>query len=145
MLVTSDIESTSFRCRRTFLSHRAACGLWHVACRRRLRLGVGAAAGAHHDAAGSWTPVHGAGGAPVRAPQEDVGGLRPGRVRMSPCGVVEVLVRNDWSKRCRNDIQVAKMSISAPLFRLFRQICGADIISHWAGQYNDFNINVQYF
>ena len=29
----------------------------------------------------------------------------------------EMLVRNDLSKRCRNDVNVTQMSISAPLFR----------------------------
>ena len=36
-------------------------------------------------------------------------------------------VNNDLSKRCRNDVDVAKMSMSAPLLRLFRQIWGDGI------------------
>ena len=36
-------------------------------------------------------------------------------------------VISNLSKRCRNDVNVAKMSITAPLLRLFRQNRGAEI------------------
>ena len=36
-------------------------------------------------------------------------------------------VRNNSSKTCRNDIDAAEMSLLAPLLRLFRQNCGAEI------------------
>ena len=36
-------------------------------------------------------------------------------------------VRNDLSKRSRKDVDVTIMSISAPLLRLFRENCGAEI------------------
>ena len=36
-------------------------------------------------------------------------------------------VRNDLSKRCRNEFDVPKMSMLAPPLRLFRQNCDAEI------------------
>ena len=42
-------------------------------------------------------------------------------------GAIQVPVRNDWSKRCRNVVDVAKMSVSAPLLGLSRRNRGAEI------------------
>ena len=42
----------------------------------------------------------------------------------APCPILRLTVRNDLSKRCRNDVDVAKMLISVPLLRLFRHNCG---------------------
>ena len=41
-------------------------------------------------------------------------------------------VRNDLSKRCGNDVDIAKMSISALLLRLYRLSCAdIDVLATW--------------